>query len=122
NSTMARRCAEWLSANQNRDGSWSNALGQPGTAEETGWAISALLNAGVSPEDDSITRAIGWLLAHQDAKGGWQASVVGVYAATICYSNTLYPLCFPLRALAVYLKRTRGIARQQRSEVAPRSS
>jgi squalene-hopene/tetraprenyl-beta-curcumene cyclase len=37
----------------------------------TSAAICGLVSAGVAPTDPSVTRAVEWLEAHQNADGGW---------------------------------------------------
>lgn len=113
-SSIGRRCIQWLLANQNRDGSWGGGLEQPGTAEETAWAIGALLSANVSPQSAAIERGIAWLLAQQRPDGSWDAAIIGLYSRSLYYSNTHYPLTFALKALAVYSRRAQAMAEPPR--------
>jgi squalene-hopene/tetraprenyl-beta-curcumene cyclase len=101
---LARQCLDWLLANQNLGGSWGGYREQPGTAEETSWAISALLLAGLSPTDKSIERGIGWLIDNQQPDGTWEPAIIGLYSQSLWYSNSSYAITFPLKALALYLR------------------
>jgi squalene-hopene/tetraprenyl-beta-curcumene cyclase len=60
----------WLSAEQERDGSW---FGRWGVNHVYGtWsALTALAAAGVEPGDPRMRRAVGWLEQHQNSDGGW---------------------------------------------------
>ena len=102
---MARRCRNWLLDNQNPDGSWGGHIGQPGTPEETSWAIAALLLAGLSPTHRSIERGTAWLVNNQRPDGTWEPSIIGLYFRSLWYSDSYYAIAFPLKALALYLKR-----------------
>jgi squalene-hopene/tetraprenyl-beta-curcumene cyclase len=98
----AQRCKEWLVANQNDDGSWGASRGVPGTAEETAWALSALLAPGVSAPPACLDRAATWLAEHQRPDGTWEQFVLGVYSPDVWYSDDHIANSFSLRALGRY--------------------
>ncbi|MGH9062535.1 MAG: squalene--hopene cyclase, partial [Acidimicrobiales bacterium] len=64
------RGLEWLSAEQEEDGSWFGRWGV-NYVYGTGAAVPALVAAGISPQDPRIRRAVAWLEAHQQPDGGW---------------------------------------------------
>ncbi|HEV3229222.1 MAG TPA: squalene--hopene cyclase [Solirubrobacteraceae bacterium] len=68
--TASRRGLEWLSAEQEPDGSWFGRWGV-NYVYGTGAALPALVAVGVSPEDLRVRRAVRWLEEHQAPDGGW---------------------------------------------------
>ncbi len=70
----ARRGAQWLSAAQERGGSWFGRWGV-NHVYGTGAAVPALVAAGAAPDDPRIRRAVAWLHEHQNADGGWGEDV-----------------------------------------------
>ena len=105
---VAKRAAGWLLSSQRPDGAWPAACTEgsvPGpTAEETSWAVYALLRAGQSPWDPRIARAIDWLVSGQDDIGTWRPSAVGLYYDQMYYSDDLIAHAYALRALGRWLK------------------
>jgi squalene-hopene/tetraprenyl-beta-curcumene cyclase len=61
---------DWLSAEQERDGSWYGRWGV-NHVYGTGAAVPALVAAGVAPDDTRVRRAVRWLEDHQNEDGGW---------------------------------------------------
>ncbi len=100
-SDMARRARAYLLGSQNEDGGWAGLRGQAGTAEETAWALMALLRC---PMDEASQRALragaGWLIAEQRADGTWTAAPIGLYYSAMWYADSHYAVALPLRALA----------------------
>ncbi|MEN3362468.1 MAG: squalene-hopene/tetraprenyl-beta-curcumene cyclase [Mycobacteriales bacterium] len=94
----ARRAQGWLLGNQREDGAWPATSDEP-TVEETGWALYALLRSGLPAEDPRLRRAAAWLVDAQE-QGTWRASPVGLYFATLRYSDDLIAHAAALRALA----------------------
>jgi squalene-hopene/tetraprenyl-beta-curcumene cyclase len=70
----ARRGVEWLSAEQEPDGSWFGRWGV-NHVYGTGAAVPALIAAGVPASDLRIRRAVRWLEQHQNDDGGWGEDV-----------------------------------------------
>jgi squalene-hopene/tetraprenyl-beta-curcumene cyclase len=66
----AQRGLEWLTREQERDGSW---FGRWGVNHVYGtWSVlCALAAAGVAGDDPRMRRAVAWLEAHQNEDGGW---------------------------------------------------
>jgi squalene-hopene/tetraprenyl-beta-curcumene cyclase len=67
---VLRRAVEWLSAEQEHDGSWFGRWGV-NHIYGTGAAVPALIAAGIPTEDDRVVRAVAWLEAVQNDDGGW---------------------------------------------------
>jgi hypothetical protein len=61
----------WLRAEQQRDGGWSQAPGEPADAYATGQAVYAMLLAGTVRGDPAIQRARDFLAKTQAADGSW---------------------------------------------------
>ncbi|MCP3805523.1 prenyltransferase [Allokutzneria sp. A3M-2-11 16] len=104
---VARRARDWLLSTQLDDGSWSTGHGDPGTVEETAWALRALLAAGVDPGSDAVESAVSWLLAAQGKDGHWPEAPVSAYVRyCVHYPNGAITTGLALRALAAYRKAT----------------
>ena len=104
---MARRCARWLLANQNDDGSWGPWRGfsssATGSAEETGWALGALARTVEGRTNmPALDRAARWLVRMQQAGGAWKPTALALYYSALSYSDTYYALTVPLIGLARY--------------------
>lgn len=105
---VAAGAARWLRANQRPEGAWpaTTVEGPPdgGTAEETAWALYALLLAGDSPLDEQIASGVRWLVDHQTGEGTWRPQGVGLYYDTLYYSDDLIAHTYALRALGRWLR------------------
>ncbi len=98
---LAARACDALLRNQNDDGGWAGVRRQESTAEETAWAVLALLRY---PADEAVTRAVdsgvAWLIAHQQPDGTWTPAPIGLYYSAMWYSDSSYATTLPMRALA----------------------
>ncbi len=98
---VAVRARDALLRNQNDDGGWAGIRRQESTAEETAWAVLALLRC---PEDEAVTwswrRGVAWLTAHQRPDGTWTPAPIGLYYSAMWYSDSSYATTLPMRALA----------------------
>ncbi|WP_189214329.1 MULTISPECIES: prenyltransferase/squalene oxidase repeat-containing protein [Actinokineospora] len=98
---------EWLLDNQATDGGWPlkhELPPQGSTAEETAWALFALLKAGEDPCSPAVVRAVEWLIERQDHHGTWRPSNVGLYFDDLCYTDDLIAHTFALRALGRWIR------------------
>ena len=68
--TIERRAVDWLSAEQEHDGSWFGRWGA-NHLYGTGAAVPALVAAGVPTEDSRVEGGVRWLDAVQHGDGGW---------------------------------------------------
>ena len=124
-----RRAADWLRAAQNPDGGWGEDGGTyprrggthpdadlrmgPSTASQTAWALLALMAAG-AVDDPAVQRGADWLLARQEADGGWrELDTTGTGFPRVFYLRYHgYALIFPLWALARLRNLRRGNTRR----------
>lgn len=100
---VAGRARRWLLSTQRPDGGWPLTIreGAPdgATAEETAWALYALLRAGQPVWSEPVVQAVQWLVDRQDEAGTWRPSVVGLYYDQMYYSDDLIAHTYALRAL-----------------------
>lgn len=127
NAPWARRAAEWLKSRQNPDGGWGELplsyddaehKGRgPSTASQTAWALLGLMavNETDSPE---VARGLEYLIAEQQDDGSWsEEHWTGTGFPGVFYLRYhLYPIYFPLHALAIY-QQEQGRAHGQRRAV-----
>ncbi len=100
----AEKARRWLHAGQLADGSWSTGSGtEEGTVEETAWAVSALLDAGVAVDDPVVRNGIRWLRDAQRVDGSWPAARINEYVRHVSrYPNGGLAGGLALRALSRY--------------------
>jgi squalene-hopene/tetraprenyl-beta-curcumene cyclase len=90
-----------LLANQNADGGWGGIRGaDASTAEETAWAVLALLRAPASETGDAVSRGVDWLVEHQRPDGTWSEWPIGLYYSAMWYSDSFFAISLPAQALA----------------------
>jgi squalene-hopene/tetraprenyl-beta-curcumene cyclase len=110
---MVRRAVAWLTSVQQPGGGWGESCasyddprlagqGTP-TASQTAWALLALLAAGEAA-GKAVDSGIDWLLCNQRPDGTWdEEPFTGTGFPKVFYLKYhLYPLYFPLMALARY--------------------
>ena len=90
---------QWLAAAQQADGGWGGALGAPASIEETALATAALARGDAACRA-AATRGAAWLLARTRTCQEFPAAPIGLYFASLWYSEALYPLIFTVLALA----------------------
>ncbi|WP_433331023.1 prenyltransferase/squalene oxidase repeat-containing protein [Spirillospora sp. CA-294931] len=84
-SRAVRRARAWLLRTQLGDGSWATGhpnpghKPEPGTVEETAWAVRALLASGMGSGDEPVSRGAAWLMRAQNPDGQWPAAPVNDY-------------------------------------------
>jgi squalene-hopene/tetraprenyl-beta-curcumene cyclase len=113
------RAAEWLKSVQNPDGGFGESIASyedpsrkgrgRSTASQTAWAIIGLL-AVYGSQDDSVQRAIQYLVERQNNDGSWdEDEFTGTGFPTVFYLKYhLYRNSFPLYALARYRNMLEG--------------
>lgn len=87
---------QWLLTAQNPDGGWGGAPGLNSTVEETALALDALADSG---EGHSLSRGTAWLIRHAAQGHEPCAAPIGLYFASLWYSEKTYPIVFSLCAL-----------------------
>jgi squalene-hopene/tetraprenyl-beta-curcumene cyclase len=97
---MAQRAFLGLRRNQNPDGGWGGSPGTTSsTAEETAWAVLALLRENGAENDPQVLRGLEWLMQAQRPDGGWDQWPVGLYYSAMWYSDSYFALTLPAQAL-----------------------
>ena len=86
----------WLESAQNRDGGWGGDHGAPSSPEETGLALGALAVGGIS---SAVCRGAQWLVRKLRRSRLICAAPIGLYFASLWYSEELYPVIFSLSGL-----------------------
>ena len=97
---MIDRGCKYLASVQNEDGSWGGAKDIQGSIEETALAITALFRNGFQEQG---TAGINWL-AEKTKSDGLIESPIGLYFASLWYSEELYPLTAYLECLSASLE------------------
>jgi squalene-hopene/tetraprenyl-beta-curcumene cyclase len=98
---LARRARDHLLRSQNDDGGWAGLYGQISTAEETAWALLALLRCPLDAVGQAVVRAgVHWLVEHQRPDGTWEAAPIGLYYSAMWYADSQYAVALPVCALA----------------------
>jgi prenyltransferase beta subunit len=92
--TMVEDSQRFLLSVQNGDGSWGGDKGLKGTIEETSLSISALAKSNRSKE--AIYDGLEWL---RQQELPLEAAPIGLYFASLWYSERLYPQVMYLEAL-----------------------
>ncbi len=85
-----RRAVDWLLGARGEDGGW-------GTIEETALAVTALADALADP--DARAAGIRWLADRTAGGRDFPPAPIGLYFASLWYSERLYPLAFTVGAL-----------------------
>lgn len=99
----AHRARDWLLTTQLDDGSWGTGSSATGTAEETAWAVGALLALDADIPEESARAGVDWLLAAQRPDGLWDPSPVCMYIRDqVHYVDGMIVNGLALRALARY--------------------
>jgi squalene-hopene/tetraprenyl-beta-curcumene cyclase len=109
-SPTARRCREWLLANQHPEGGWGDGQGAQPTTEETAGALLGLFGGGVPADDSAVEAAAAWLCDHQRPDGLWEPALVGSAFGYLAYADDLMAVGLALQALASYQKARRAAA------------
>ncbi len=92
-----RRAHAWLLAAQRSDGSFTACRDARSSIEETALALEALAEHG--PASPAIDRAARWLTQRTSGGTVFEPSPIGLYFASLWYSEELYPLIWTASAL-----------------------
>ncbi|MBI3945171.1 MAG: squalene--hopene cyclase [Armatimonadetes bacterium] len=85
---------------QNSDGGWGGDRGVAPSVEETALAVSALAEWPEHPEADAAARRGAEYLTRRIETGDWtRPTPIGLYFASLWYSEELYPLIWAVEAL-----------------------
>jgi len=87
---------QWLLSAQNGDGGWGGAPDVESSIEETALAVRALAGLG---QDDAVEGGVRWLIQRTDGGSNFPRAPIGLYFASLWYSEKLYPLVFTAAAL-----------------------
>lgn len=97
-SRMIEAGCRWLIDARNGEGGWGGAPGIQSTVEETALALGALAAAGRAGVPEAASAA-AWLIEASSAKHASRAAPIGLYFASLWYSEELYPLIFTTSVL-----------------------
>ena len=91
---------QYLLRAQNADGGWGGAIGIASTVEQTALAVSALCRfAHESDAIAAVERGAQWLVERME-DGSWtEAEPIGLYFASLWYTEILYPIAWTVEAL-----------------------
>ncbi len=85
---------------QNPDGGWGGNKALPSTIEESSLAVSALVGwRSIPAVASALDRATGYLIEHISVTGLDKPAPIGLYFASLWYSEQLYPLIWAMEAL-----------------------
>jgi squalene-hopene/tetraprenyl-beta-curcumene cyclase len=108
---MIDRGCHYLVSSQNRDGCWGGNVNIPGTIEETSLAVTALVRNDYPKE---CVLAINWL-TEKIKSDGLVSSPIGLYFASLWYSEELYPITAYLECLSTTIESNLLLQLQQDS-------
>lgn len=91
----------WLIANQGEDGGWGGGGDTPRSVEETAVSVEALAGAGMK---EPALRGAAWLVRNTDGGCTFPATPIGLYFASLWYSEKLYPVAFTVAALETVIR------------------
>jgi squalene-hopene/tetraprenyl-beta-curcumene cyclase len=89
------RGVRWLACAQNADGGWGRDAQGASTIEETGLTLAALAGRA----DEAVVAAGARWLTRRVRSGDLAPAPIGLYFASLWYSERLYPLVFALMGL-----------------------
>jgi len=97
---MIEKGCHFLVSAQNQDGSWGGDLNIKGSSEETSLTVTALIRNGYLNE---CAEGINWL-SKKIKSDGLNATPIGLYFASLWYSEELYPITAYLECLSATIE------------------
>jgi len=98
--SVLKKGRKWLVEAQNDDGGWGAGPRTPSSIEETALALRALAD---SPDSPPVIRGTTWLIDATRTGTTFPPSPIGLYFASLWYSEKLYPLIFAIDALTALM-------------------
>ena len=96
----AAHAARFLAAAQNSDGGWGGGAGVASSVEETARAAAALASCTHTADARPAAERAAAYLVGRIEDGSWAApSPIGLYFASLWYSERLYPIIWTVEAL-----------------------
>ncbi len=89
----------WLIMAQNSDGSWGGDRSLPGTIEETALALNALSLSSLPDKGQILEKGFNWLIDKTNNGQHFPPSPIGLYFASLWYSEKIYPITFTVAAV-----------------------
>lgn len=100
NGEEARRGVQYLINAQQADGCWGGDRGMPASVEETALAVIALRCWQQLPDVESAyQRGIAYLVRRVEDNSWRQPAPIGLYFASLWYSEEFYPIIWTVEAL-----------------------
>lgn len=101
---LAQRGIAFLLAAQHHDGGWGGDVGVPASVEETALAVIALAEwRSIAQVQQAYEAGIAYLIKRVH-DGSWRTSApIGLYFASLWYSEELYPVIWTVDALGTAL-------------------
>jgi squalene-hopene/tetraprenyl-beta-curcumene cyclase len=96
----AQAGAQYLLRAQNADGGWGGAAEVASTVEQTALAVSALSRFEGDPEVlSAVERGTQWLIERVESGDWTNPAPIGLYFASLWYTEALYPVAWTVEAL-----------------------
>ena len=98
---------QYILSAQNTDGSWGGAKNIRGSVEETALAVSALSCVEQTREvSDAIARGAEFLISAVENNTYLNPTPIGLYFASLWYSEKMYPVSWTVEALGRIMKQS----------------
>ena len=107
--TLLEKGKRWIISVQNDDGGWSGGDGGASSVEETALAVRALAVTGAS---GSAYEGAVWLAHATECGCSFPSRPIGLYFASLWYSEKLYPVAFTVSALKELLNTSQALSAQ----------
>ncbi len=108
-SPRAEKGLQYLLSAQNEDGGWGGAQGIASTVEQSAVSVSALCRfAGGEDVDGAIDAGAEYLVGRVEDETWMETSPIGLYFASLWYTEALYPVAWTVEALGRAHQAIRG--------------